>query len=302
MNYRKLNIKKIFYFIYLGVFLVLFFLPTNVLAIAISPLRQTAVIDPGKSETAVLEVFNDEKKDLIVVPEVDAFSIDSKTGQAIFGKEDKAKDWITVKPSQMKLSPGEKGEFSFLVSVPENIEPRSHYLGLFAKQIPGAGQVGIGSRVGSLFFLHIAGLGREEIIKQKFETDKKVYFNTPVILKVELKNTGTIHLVPSGEVVLTDKNNQIISKFVLNPTNRKVLPNETWQAEYVIGEEILKNKFGRIEMQSQINFGQTHGQIVIEKEFWLVPVWMLWLVGNAVIALIIFFFLIKIFYKRRRVL
>jgi hypothetical protein len=277
-----------------------FFLFSSAKAVIISPTRQTIVVKPGEARTVKVLVENNEQKKIIFTPEVDSFSVDSKTGAAIFGAGDEAVEWVAAEPKELALASGEKGEFVFDIAVPVGQEAYSHYLALSAKESAGAGQIGVGSRAGSLLFLHVAGTVHEELVRQKFVTDKKFYFNPPIVLSVELKNAGTIHVVPAGEIVLKDKNGTAIGSFPLNNANRKVLPGESWQAKYSIQEEVLQGYSGKVEIESVINFGQSQKQIVIKNNFWLIPSWLPMASGSALLVLIVIFLSLKIFVLRRK--
>ncbi|MBU0597120.1 hypothetical protein KJ641_01055 [Patescibacteria group bacterium] len=276
-----------------------FFIVGHVRATTISPIRQTAVVDLGSSETFDLEVTNDSESTKIYLPEVDSFSIEPSTGAAIFGSEDIAVNWIEVEPNNIRLLPGRKGSFVFTVNTPKDTEPSSHYLGLFAKEQPAEGQVGVGSRIGSLLFLHVAGPVVEGLVEQRFETTKKIYKSPPVDFLLRLKNHGTIHLIPQGRLVVRGWLGEEIVSFEINSDGRKVLPGDTWEETYQISEEELGTLPGRVKADFEIYYGLSEKTIKGSSSFWYLPNWFLVFVFSPLLILFIILLLWKILKKKK---
>lgn len=287
---------------YWGFFVCLLFsflLLSEVSAVEISPVRQTLIIGPGESGTAKVQVLNDESVSKVYVPEVDAFTIDEKTGAAIFGAQEEAKDWIRAEPSRLELAPGGRGEFTYIVSVPQNAEPLSRYLGLFVKQEPESGQVAVGSRAGSLFFLHIAGPVFEELSEEEFKTDKKVGLSAPVVVETKLRNNGTIHLIPEGTVKLKNSEGEVLHEFGINPEQRKVLPGGVWQAYFDLTEKVLGVEMGKLNVEADVTFGQTKKNIKLNHTFWFIPLPVLGIALSAILIIIIIVGIGWVYKKKR---
>jgi len=229
-------------------------------------------IDPGKTQTVPLHIVNDEEVPLLLSPEASAFTLDEENGTPIFDQTDVATRWVTAEPKILELDPGEEGEFLFTIVVPENQEPGSHYLGLFARSAPpGDSQVGIGSRVGSLLFLHIAGVMREDVVRTSFFTERTSIFDPNLRAHLALKNVGTIHTEPTGSIMLEHSRIGRYSKQVLNPHDKKILPDGGWQGVYEFDRLTWKDT-GKVEVVADITFGVSKKQMTDRVSFWYIPI------------------------------
>lgn len=290
LNFIKKN--KIFFFI---ITLVVFFaFPLGSEAIELSPLRHTLTVDKGEKEIVSIFVTNDQEEQIIITPEVDGFTIDNKTGAAQFGQDDAAKKWITTKEERFELEPNETKEIVFRINVPENTPPGAHYLGLFAKQDADKGQVGIGSRVGTLLFLYVAGEIEESLYRKDFSTNKQLYFLPKFSISLQLQNNGNIHLIPEGQVILLDRKGNVIAQKNLNPEQQKVFPKNVWQQNYLF-ENISNKHIGELQSLVQIQYGNSEQKIMDSVSFWYIPkifiIYGLTALGALIIILIFIFFI-----------
>ena len=251
----------------------LFFIPANVQALTISPLRHTVVIDPGREEEVTMVITNDSSAAISLTPEIDAFQLDPETGTAIFGARDEAVQWVETEETELSLGPGAARLLAFRIAVPKGAEPGSHYLGLFVGTAPAEGTVGVGSRLGTLLFLHVAGEVHEEVTREDFFASRSWYARPPIQLSLWLKNNGTIHVVPAGELVL-QKGKRVIDRQAMNGLQRKILPGERWEEQYRF-DHLGWRDAGRIEAVVSLQYGITRQPIVDRISFWYVPIGLL---------------------------
>ncbi|MBD3311223.1 MAG: hypothetical protein GF349_01845 [Candidatus Magasanikbacteria bacterium] len=273
-------------------FIFFLFFPQDIFALSIFPLRQTVVINPGESSQVELLVKNEKDETVEILPEVDAFTIDGQSGAAIFGVDDVAVSWINLSNESLVLEPGEDSGFVFSVQVPANAEPGTHYLGLFAKTIPSEGQIGVGSRVGSLLFLHVAGTIKEQLIRQDFSSDERIYFSKPVELKLKLENVGTTHVVPEGRIIVKNLFGDVVDDMAINPNKRKVVPHTSWHGEYTIESLDLKD-LGPNKIQLVLNYGMTNQVITESISFWYLPTWVILSILGVFLTVIVLVMLLR---------
>lgn len=282
-------------FIAIGIFLFAFLLsPDYARALSISPLRQTIVIDPGKSSVVELTVQNDTDTITNLQPNIDAFRIDPDTGRASFGAADMAKQWITWKTDPITLAPGEKGTLTFSIAVPAKAESGGHYLGLFANTI-GPGAVGLSSRVGSLLFLYVGGRAEESLTRKLFSSDRAWYWSLPLRFFLSLENTGNIHAVPEGGLVIANMRGRRIVAVPINPEKRKLLSHGEWHENYII-DGLSWRDIGPLTATVFVQYGVTHRRIADTISFWYTPIWLV--VFCLIIFLLLFFLGLK--FKKRK--
>ena len=228
-----------------------------------------------------IEITNSEKEIKNYTAEVDSFKIDSKTGQAIFDQVDEAEKWISIETVELKLNPGQTGQLFFTIVVPKDAEPGEHNFGLFVKEKNTDGQVMVSSRVGSLLFLTVAGQVEEKLIKEIFSVEKnKLFF--------DLRNIGSVHAVPQGEIILTNWWNKEIGRIVVNQNSRKILPEGRWEEEYNLNNNFGWEAFGLIKATADVHYGVTNQLVSVSTSYWYWPRWtrILSMVGGLLIAVI----------------
>lgn len=273
-------------------FLWLFFPFFSAQAVTVAPLRQTVTIDPGSEQVARLEVKNDSDKERVFVPAIDAFTIDPATGRPMFGQSDEATRWIKTQPASLRLGRGEAGIFLFIIAVPRGAQPGGHYLGLFAGESPGDGQIGLGARAGTLLFLTVAGTVREELLLQDFSLAKTVAMDPVERVFLQVANVGTVHVAPQGDLVVQNILGDEVERLPLNPTERKVLPDGKWSASYEL-KRLSWTDAGRLQAVLDLKYGVTHQRIVGRAVFWYLP-WQFIAVVGVLIILMIAGMMIKI--------
>ncbi len=267
---------------FLIIFLLMIFPFNSAHALSISPVRQTVVVDPGEQMTVSLEAKNDTGKNITVVPSVASFAIDEETGLAVFGDRDSAIAWVTPMAREVRLRPGEKKNVSFVIAVPASAEPLSHYLALFVGEAPPTGsEIGIGSRVGSLLYLHVGGEQRESLVVEYFSPPQRWIRRLPVRLDLQIKNAGTIHAVPSGDVRVIG-NGELLASFPMNEERRTILPGGRWIGTYDV-PALTWWQIGKLRASVYIQYGLTNQVLQKEITFWYVPWWTVG-VGVSVLA------------------
>ncbi len=248
--------------------LVVFFMPGAVSGVSLNPAKQTIVIRPGKTEMINFEIVNDANTAKKFIAEIDGFKIDEMTGRPIFGVRDEAISWITPLQNEITIAPAAKKIFSFKVSAPEKARTGGHYLALFAKEKSAGSEIGVNSRVGSLLFLYVEGVIREELSVASFKARKSYSFSGPVKLDLVLKNNGNIHLVPDGQIIVQDYFGNNVEKININELERKILPGQSWIGEYSLP---LARAVGPIKAQADITYGLTNQKLSGIIEFWRIP-------------------------------
>lgn len=254
----------------------------NAKAFTLSPVRETLVVDPGQSQSVVLDIKNDSGIRQNFLFETDAFGLDPDTGHIQFGKRDEAKSWVVPNYPALDLNPGEMRQVNFRVRIPPGTAPGSHYLALVAKQNPAQGQVVIGERIASLLFLHVAGKVEESLALRDFSSGKKIYFGTPIEMYLYLQNQGTIHATPLGKIELFNWRGKKITEIPINIKDRKILPEEKWK-ETEVFSKIPLWQLGKLHARLILEYGVTSQSIIAEKSFWFFP-WM------SIVAIFIFLF------------
>ena len=191
------------------------------------------------------------------------------------GAESNTADWFSTSPADLRLAPGETKIVTVYVRVPKDAAPGGRYATVFfgtgvasAERSVGrfVGGKGVGASIGSAFLLTVQGPD----LKLKGQVDKVVPVSVgPGRLgaRVELTNSGNVHLFPSGEVELKDSEGAVVGIFAL-PETTALLPGET-RSFYLEGTHDVAD--GDYRAQGKFDFGwdaQQTSAVQVDAEEW----------------------------------
>jgi len=197
-----------------------------------------------------------------------------------------ASGWFILEVEKIYLDHGERLFFDVEIEIPESADAGEHYaMVLVEPSEPGIIQnggsiVNIQSRVGSLFLLNVEGKRTKRADLDQFFMDDTFFENTPIPFYVDVVNTGSVHVAPSGRVEIHDwfgrKVDELtIDEFIVlrDSVRRKSV---TWDRKFAIGKYSAK-------LFLDLDLGES--EVTAEFEFWVVP-WKLILVVLAAIIFI----------------
>lgn len=297
--------KKIIVCIVLIVLGLNFFSPQT-LALTISPAKFEFLADPGDTIQSQITLINEQKIPLTFQASCELMTVRGSYGEPVFtGEKTGFAKWIKVTPSKVALDPGEQRRIPFTIEIPENADPGGHYGVIFWGTVPseeGGSGMGITMRVGALVLLRVSG----EVIEQgevlNFRADKKVINYLPINFNFKLKDTGTVHLKPEGEIVIKNIFGKTREILQVNPGGYNVLPHServfsvSWlpeseiegkgffaelkreRADFALGyyRAVLNLEFGEKKETAQASFG-----------FWVIP-WRILALGTSILAALLF--------------
>lgn len=207
--------------------IVCLFVPLFAHAISISPTRQTITIDKGTTQTLSIEVENNENSELVVAPTVYTFFLEEKTGALQLSEHDDSLSWIQVKKEAIQIPPNEKVLVPYTITIPNDAKPGAYYFVLFAQKKANNSTINVVSQVGSLLFLYVAGNIEESLHIADVNTNHRWYFAPNIEATVTFKNSGTIHVVPQGELTVKNARGNTITTMSLGENTEKILAGGT---------------------------------------------------------------------------
>ena len=241
---------------------------------------------PGGVWSSNLRVVNTNNFDLVVSATVQDFRPDGETGNAVFMSSAKGapedtslmSGWITVPDGDIIVKRGTTALVPFTVHVPENADPGGHYAAILVgtrptRDIDGSG-AGISSAISSLFFLRVPGDVVEEGAIRDFYAEKSMLQSPNASFVLRFENTGNVHLVPEGAIIITNMWGKERGKIDVNKVNTfgNVLPGSTRKFEFKWqGEENLF-EFGRYKALATLVYGEDGRKTVYRTVyFWIIP-------------------------------
>lgn len=270
-------------------------------ALEISPPVIELSANPGQSITTNIKVRDVSNSELIVRGKADDFGAGDENGDPKILLDQKEatrfslKYWIASVPD-LRLVPREIKTVTVRINVPKNAEPGGHYgVVRFTGTPPdleGQG-VSLSASIGALILLKVSGPVTEKVdIVDFFATKgigKNILFEQGPINFVErLKNTGSVHVKPTGSMDIFDSFGNLVDVVPVNQPPRNILPdsirrfNQTWNKKWLLG---------RYRARINLSYGSASAPLVAGTTFWVIP-WKL-------IVLVIFILVVLFFTLRR---
>ena len=257
------------------------------LTITVTPPLFQVTQAPGTDWRSQLKVVNSNNYDITVRVNAQDFHPDGETGNAVLEEGTKAdptdsrrmSGWIEVPPGELVIKRGSTAEIPFTLHVPLNADPGGHYGGLLVSTRPGdlagGSGAGISSGISSLIFLRVPGDVVEKGSIRDFYAENNVIQSPDAHFILRFENEGNVHLVPQGEIVITNMWGKVRGKVSINESSSfgNVLPSSTRKFEFAWNEiDPSPLEVGRYKAVATIVYGTEGRQTVLRTVyFWIVP-------------------------------
>lgn len=251
------------------------------LAIGVTPAIRELAVEPGKPTSFKVTVSNITRAPVPVKSTASAlvpFEDIQDQDKSMFD----ASGWFKVTEPAFILQPKQTREVAVTVLAPNGAEPGGHYATLFFQplvpaQSASANTAYLGSKVGVLMLLVVKGNIERQLSLQDINVPL-VQQTGPVDLNVPIKNSGTVHLMPTGNIEITDITGRRIDTIALPPT--LVLPKTT---KLLTVPWDNKGRIGVFKAKVTAVYGPTHTKMSAgSRGFWIVP----WFWGGIIIFLL----------------
>ncbi len=241
----------------------------------IGPTRFVLEMLPGETKTVHMELLSREGTHRQYAISVEDFSITNDGTDTIqFFENDNgpfpAKSWIQPAASSLTLKHGERARIPVTISVPHDAKAGDHYAVVVVQNQRSTDEnigTGLLSRVGAIFLITVKGDLRRDGELQQFSRMQHVYWSSSAQLSMRYRNTGTVHLVPAGSIVIKNMFGIAIDEiavqdwYVLRDSLR--VRDVTWQPTFALGRYTAT-----LTLESS---GQKSAE-VITVSFWMLPI------------------------------
>lgn len=190
-------------------------------SIGLRPLKNDIKIEPGEQVTRTITVVNNTKEPVTAVPVLEKFIASDDSGypdQMLKGDPGNIQDatnWVELSEDMVTVPPFSTYDVEYAITAPEGAEPGGHYAAiLFEPYDPNPVEgIKIQVRVASLLLINVAGDVEESAeISDLSLNSLKVYDDKPLTFNVGVKNTGNVHFIPEGRIVLKNAKGDVIQK------------------------------------------------------------------------------------------
>lgn len=289
-------------------------------AMTISPPDFNLTVSPGDVIRDVLHVYNEDPYPVTLKPSLLNFTFspdDETSGSPQFYPAEEVRnghelaDWITIEDNKaFTINSGERVNVPFTMKIPKTAQPGGHFgaihVGTLQEERKEDGpQIGVKASASALIFVRVNGDVRDELAVDSFFSNSKLYTHLPADFTIRLSNGGTTHLIPVGNVFITNTFGRQVASLEMNgDEKRRVLPGsirrfeESWAHRRLpktaseLIQELRNFAFGRYTATLVVNYGDGSAQKLISSTttFWVIP-WML--LGAGIVITLLFVFSVR---------
>lgn len=273
--------------------------------------------DPGQSIKTQILIRDISSGNLIVNGTVNDFVSGGEDGTPkILLEKDKETSpyslvsWVAPLPSLL-LIPKEIKSMTATVNVPKDASPGGHYGVIRFTSTPptpdGSG-VSLAASIGVLVLLTVSGNVKEGLSVKDLTVShggkKGTFFeSSPLEFQETLKNSGNVHVQPTGQVTITNMFGKKIAAVNVNLPPGNILPQSTRTFKQPLDKTVIGNKrlFGKYTASLKVTYGSDKKVATSTLVFWVIPYKLI----IAIIFLLVgAFFLLRFLIQRynRRIL
>lgn len=297
--------------------------PSTAFRLTTSPTSINVSGAPGSTITTEIRVKNDGAASERIKTTLMKFSASGEEGKpALLDRTpaDEYFDWVSFSPSVFDVSPNEWITVKMTIVLPKSAAFGYYYAPTFSRESAPKASSKSNVLLGSVAVLvlveaKVPGAQRVAALLS-FKTVKKSYEYLPASFAIKVRNTGNVHVVPGGDVIIR-RGNKEIGRIPVNSAHGNVLPQSnriftaTWNDGYpynvdkTVNGSTVRDKQGTVEQTlswntdkiTRLRFGKYTAQLLMVYDdgkrdvpleayvsFWVIP-WRL--IGAALLVIII---------------
>lgn len=273
--------------------------------ITISPFLQEYDVAKGGTVSGEVDVTNNGNSEVRLQVSARDF-LPGEEGEPQFVPDEEFNDvtfslaaWLSFpEGTEITLKPKETRAVKYLLNPPVNAEQGSHYGAILFSLSGGslASGVGINQSLGTILIVSY-GEARPEGNLDFSAEPKYIWWNESVEFTNTFTNTGRVHVKPKGEVYITDIFGRMIAS---PPTNRdaaNVLPQS--DRTFISSWDPSTFAFGPYKVESVITFGNQKLEVRSQQTVWVLPIYILVVIGLILVLLIWFVFHGRHWHRRK---
>jgi hypothetical protein len=276
--------------------------------VSISPALIEETLDPGAEKEYTMKVKNLNQGDQLFYFSARDIKGVGDSGTPIFatGNEERTgfemSSWVELKTTEATLAKDGEIDVPFIIRVPQDATPCSHFGGIFVSVDPPeleSSGAAVSYQVANIISLRVTGECTEEASIRQFSTDKFLYGSQNVDFTARIENAGNALVRPTGPLEIYNMLGEKVDTIVFNESQAAVFPHVT--REYKIKWEGQGTGFGRYEAILSPVYGDTGAKKTMSSTatFWILP---LNIIGPAAAVLafllLITYISVRVYIKR----
>ncbi|MCU0678242.1 MAG: small integral membrane protein 8 [Candidatus Pacebacteria bacterium] len=183
--------------------------------------------------------------------------------------------WITLSTDTISVAAGSEVPVAFMVTVPQDAPPCSHFAGIFVSMEPPElreSGAAIGYEVANIISLRVSGECEEVAQIRQFSTDNYIYGSPNVTFNVRIENGGNTLVRPTGPMEITNMfGTKVDGGLIFNESAAAVFPGDT--REFTLDWAGEGYGFGRYEAVVSPVYGEEGAKQTMSSTvtFWVLP-------------------------------
>lgn len=224
------------------------------LRLVTSPLPINLVAEPGSTVTTDLTVKNDGSETETLKIDMMKFSAYEDTGAPLLQEPEPGDDffnWVAFSEQAFIIAPQERKSVKVTITVPETASFGYYYAFVFTRaedtRQAGARETAVIGGTATLVLLEArVPEARRELTVAGFSVDRRAYEFLPVHFTIPVRNSGNVHIIPSGSIFLMKGNDQV-AELPVNPEKGNILPDSarsyaaSWEDGFPLFQEMREN-------------------------------------------------------------
>jgi hypothetical protein len=279
-------------------------------ALEINPPVINTKANPGETIKTQISIRGLSTSKLLVSNDINDFTAAGEDGSPKIMLEPgesnpySMKSWISPLP-KITLNPKQISDLTVNIAVPANAAPGGYFAVIrFTATAPELKDTGVAlsASIGTLVLLRVNGDAKESVDVEEFFTSVSgnkgsLYEGAPIQFVERIKNAGSVHEQPRGQITIKDMFGQKVANLNVNLENRNVLPGSIRRFEQPLDNSVIGNKilFGRYTADLVMTYGSTGQQATASLSFWVIPYR---LIGGVIAIMLVLFFLIRFAIRR----
>lgn len=280
-------------------------------ALEIAPPVVNLTADPGETKNVNINLRDISANALVVTGDVNDFSANGEDGIPKITLDENEtspysiKTWIAPL-SQLTLEPRQVKALPVSIKVPADAAPGGYYGVIrFTATAPGVtgNGVSLSASLGALIFIRVNGNAKEAVSIEEFFTTAQdgkrsgLFESQPVTFAARIKNSGSVHEQPTGQIVVKDMFGNDVASVNMNLERRNILPGSIRKFEANMDKGNVGNRFlfGYYTAKIVLTYGSNNQTVTSNVGFWVVP-WRL--VLSLLVAVVILVIVIRVLVKR----
>lgn len=280
-------------------------------ALEIAPPVLNIKANPGQTVRSNISLRDVSSSPLVVRNQINDFVAAGEDGtpKLLIDSEEEdspysLKEWVQPLP-QFTLKPRQVTRLPLTIRVPKNAAPGGYYAVVrFTASPPGldGNGVSLSASLGTLILLRVNGDAKEDVRVEEFSATKNgspnwLFESSPVTFLTRLKNNGSSHEQPSGQIAVKDMFGNQVANVNVNLNQSNILPGSIRAFPQILDSSVIGNRilFGRYTADLKLSYGTKGQTVTANTSFWVLPYR---LIAFVILLLVIGFVLVRVALKR----